>query len=131
MRPDGWEQRLYESLENQGPFVWGQSDCCLFAADAVKAMTGTDPAKEFRGRYKSEKGATRILAKLGGLRKAIGSVMGEEINPLLAQRGDIVLLNNAGRGIAGVINSRGQISAKGVSGVIELPIRDAVCAWRV
>ena len=131
MRPDGWEQRLYKSLDNQSPFVWGQSDCCLFAADAVKAMTGTDPAKEFRGRYKSEKGAARILARLGGLRKAIGSVMSEEINPLLAQRGDIVLLNNSGREIAGVIKSRGQISAKGVSGVIELPIRDAVCAWRV
>ena len=29
------------------PFIWGKHDCVIFAADAVKAMTGHDLAKSY------------------------------------------------------------------------------------
>jgi len=62
-----WELALYDYMvanENQ-PHVYGERDCVLFAAGAVQAMTGEDFAAEYRGKYTTEKGALKILAKLG------------------------------------------------------------------
>ncbi len=44
-RPD-WPARLRTIIEaaRERPFSWGQHDCCLFASDAIEAMTGVDPA---------------------------------------------------------------------------------------
>lgn len=47
------------------PFAEGQHDCALFAAGAVKAMTGRDLAAEWRGRYTTTRGGIRILRKAG------------------------------------------------------------------
>lgn len=64
--PD-WEQRLADyiaGLEGQ-PFAWGKLDCALFFAGAVKAMTGVDPAAEFRGKYTTAPGSVRALKRYG------------------------------------------------------------------
>ena len=42
-------------------------DCCSFAADCVLAMTGVDKMAGYRGGYKSAVGASRKLAKAGGM----------------------------------------------------------------
>lgn len=70
------------------PFAWGSHDCCLWAADAVQAVTGRDPAARWRGTYSSEVGAFRIVLALGGL-PMIGALCGSEILPGLAITGDI------------------------------------------
>lgn len=131
MRIDGWESRLLYALQENRKFEWGACDCCLFAADIVRGISGVDPAEKFRGKYKSKRGADRIISRLGGLRAAISAQLGDEIIPNLAMRGDVVLLNNAGREVVGVVNLSGQISAMGETGVVTLPINDAICAWRV
>ncbi len=64
--PD-WRVRLAEWLEevrNQ-PFAQGRHDCALFAAGAVRAVTGTDLAEVYRGRYRTTRGGLRILRKAG------------------------------------------------------------------
>lgn len=43
------------------PFVWGASDCCLFAADWALAVTGDDPAGDLRGGYDNAANAWRVI----------------------------------------------------------------------
>jgi hypothetical protein len=73
------------------PFAWGSHDCCLWAADAVQAVTGRDPAAQWRGTYSSEIGAFRVVLALGGL-PAIAALGGVEIPPGLAIQGDVGLV---------------------------------------
>lgn len=70
------------------PFEWGTHDCCLWSADAVQAITGEDPAAAWRGTYQCERGAARVLFRLGGL-SAAGALAGAEIDPSLATTGDV------------------------------------------
>lgn len=139
MRKENWERHLIETIEaaQKRPFVFGESDCCLFAADVFEAMTGTDPASKWRGKYKSEKGAIRMLKRIGGggFVEAMEIIMLglglEEVKPVFAQRGDVVLVMNGGRHILGVIDSRGLITAMSTDGVVQLPLDQAERAWRI
>lgn len=45
---------------------WGVSDCALATANIDMVVLGEDPAEPYRGRYRSERGAKRVLDK-GGL----------------------------------------------------------------
>ncbi len=64
--PD-WRMRLHEYLADEAArkFEWGVSDCAIFAAGAIKAMTGHDPAAQWRGRYKSMADGLRLIRKHG------------------------------------------------------------------
>lgn len=66
-RKPGWRLALYAALdERRGlPFAWGTNDGAIFAADMVKVMTGVDLAAPFRGRYRSEAGARRVMKAAG------------------------------------------------------------------
>lgn len=91
--PD-WEPRLAEYLAKRHGvhFTWGATDCCLFAADAVIAMTGEDPATAFRGRYTTARGATRALKRYGaGTIEATLDTMFGQIRTAFARRGDLVM----------------------------------------
>lgn len=135
MRREGWEQSLIDTIEaaKGRPFAWGEADCCLFVADAVAVMTGRDPAEKLRGRYSTEKGALRTLG--GDFAQAIEKLAAEfgleEVPVAMAQRGDVVLLENGERMILGIIDTHGLICAMSATGVIQLPISQAVTAWRV
>jgi hypothetical protein len=80
------------------PFEWGARDCCLWAADAVRALTGIDIAEEYRGKYNTELQAYRLLQSVtGGTVEAAmdrACTQYEWIKPLdnilFARRGDIV-----------------------------------------
>jgi len=58
-----WPTLLHKFLAERmnTPFVWGKHDCCLFACDAVLAMTGEDLAGDFRGKYDSALSAVRTM----------------------------------------------------------------------
>lgn len=92
-RPD-WEPHLvaYLAAANHKPHRYGHHDCMIFAAGAVKALTGRDPARGHRGKYSSAATARRYLASLGfdSVEAMIDRILPEK--PVLrAQRGDIVL----------------------------------------
>jgi len=96
--PD-WDVRLFAYIEANSarPFVWGEFDCALFACNCVREMTGFDMAAEFRGKYKSARGALRIIKpykSLMGLANAMFSVRHslEKVPWPFAQRGDVVIL---------------------------------------
>ncbi|MFN6950990.1 MAG: DUF6950 family protein [Albidovulum sp.] len=95
-----WRARLHEEIERHRrvPFSWGDgSDCAMFAADCVKAMTGDDPAARFRGRYATAFGALRAVREAGfaDLADAISDTF-EEIHPSRARVGDVACFPSDG-----------------------------------
>lgn len=113
------------------PFAWGKNDCALFAADAVLGICGTDFAEEFRGKYKTETGAKKALAKQGGIVEILNSKL-EAIPVDFAQRGDLVLFDGDLGSTLGVY-WHGGVFAAGPDGVVLI---DAIHhkitnAWRV
>jgi hypothetical protein len=90
--PD-WPRRFWQAIHDRRaiPHVWGQSDCALYAADLVKAMTGEDLASRFRGTYDSEAGAAATLEAQGweSLADMADAFLDRCERPA---RGDIVLL---------------------------------------
>jgi len=99
MRLNDWPERLDNLLRaaQAQPFQWGRHDCVTFAADVCVAMTGADPLAGLRGKWRTERGAAKLLGERGGLRAAVCGVMGETIEPAFATTGDIALIDNGGR----------------------------------
>ena len=75
------------------PFSWGSHDCCLWAADAILAQLGTDPAAELRGQYATEKQAWRVIRSFGSLEGIARAALGPQLgSPMLACDGDVGLV---------------------------------------
>jgi hypothetical protein len=138
------------------PFVWGANDCALFAADAIEAMTGVDIAADFRGsdgrgKYHDEASAFALIHSVTGgttvadaaahcaaqhglvewlLPHSPGTV--PVPGPLLARRGDLVVLPDAGRLIAGVVHPNGRdVAVVGEAGLKRIPVTTVTRAWHV
>ncbi len=140
-RKHGWDtEHLHSFLAARlpQPYRWGSNDCCLFAADAVEALTGVDVAAEFRGRYTTKRGAfAMIRAVTGGktLADAVAWCMAKHgipahPFPLQARRGDPVLL---GTDSAGVVSPEGHsvlCAVEGV-GIVRRPLNEITKAWTV
>ncbi|WP_245482597.1 hypothetical protein [Mesorhizobium sp. M7A.F.Ca.ET.027.03.2.1] len=127
--PD-WDRRLARLVNHHKsmPGVWGVSDCLLTVADAIEAMTGTDPAADIRGRYKSEAGAARILRKRGfdDVEMALASLF-PMVGRLMAQRGDVGVVGRNGMLCAGFITDLGFAvkTEAGLSFVSQMTIKSA------
>lgn len=144
-RVQDWPERLarYLAARAYSPFVWGQHDCCLFACDAVQAMTGVDLAADFRGKYSDAISALRAVkefagAGVGALAAKIAEQHGiPEISTRLAQRGDVVLLNVLGDGFSrqetlGLVDLSGNLVVSvGELCLQHVPMADAIAAWRI
>lgn len=112
-------------------FVWGRSDCVLSVADYVLAVTGKDPAADWRGVYSDETGAQAVAEGFGGVLGLVSHYASQTgLEPASAPlRGSVVVADLAGRQVAGL--HLGQRSAfRTLRGVIELraPI---LGAWNV
>lgn len=103
-RIPGWQARLTALIASrQGlPFAWGLRDCCTWAADAVMALLGVDPARDERGTYCDPRGAYRLLRRLGGLRGAATRAGNRLDSPRMAIDGDIAIVRCACRPRLGV-----------------------------
>ena len=147
-RQENWDTRGFHEFllaRAKMPFAWGSNDCALFAADAVLAITGTDIAGDFRGKYTDEAGAFALIASVTGKGTDPAAAVGDAAawcaekaglvelkQVLMAQRGDLVVIPDAGRLIAGVVHLSGRhVVSVGEAGLKRLPIMDVVRAWRV
>lgn len=120
------------------PFDWGRNSrgpaaadegnsCVHYAAGAVLAQTGRNIMAEIPA-WSSERGARRVIRRLGGLEAGVARVL-REIPPALAQRGDI----------AGVVGDSGELflmvvegdalSGPGASGARRLRRARMIKAW--
>lgn len=136
-RLPGWEGLLHAFLERKAgvSFTWGATDCCMFSADAVEAITGVDPAAAFRGRYSTAGGATRALKRYGaGSIEATIDTKFEAVGRAFARRGDLVLMDGmVGVCIGGdaVFVGEEQRDGTGVAGLVRFPRARWSKAWRV
>lgn len=97
-RLSNWEELLGEYLAGcEGrAFEYGTLDCALFASSAVEAMTGTDPAADFRGQYDSLHGSIRALRQIGnGTLEATFDARFPLIPIGFARRGDLAFVDGS------------------------------------
>lgn len=128
--PD-WPERLdaYLRTTREAPFAWGSNDCALRACDAVLAITGVDIAEDFRGRYTTRAGATRVMRRLYGgnletVAEKIAAARGmAEVRPALARRGDVVLFDSPQGPSLGIVAHNGRHA--------EFKIKNNPCLIRV
>lgn len=133
-RREDWPARLSAYLQARRlmPFAWGSNDCMLFAADAVLAMTDTDPAARWRG-YKTREEAEEIMHLAGGPDALLTEALGVAgVRPvLLAGRGDIVTMKLDGGVTVGVVDDTGErIASVGEQGIMRLPLQRGWRVWR-
>jgi hypothetical protein len=139
-KPD-WQSRLQQFLAQSiaTPFSYGTRDCCLFVADAVRTMTDTDIAAEFRGKYHSRSEALALCKQYSGSRSVRSLIVMAfceqdlpEVPVALAQRGDIVLVRRTADRSLGIIGLNGkEIIAVSAEGHVRLRLTLASRAWRV
>lgn len=126
-----WRERFDAFLRERmaTPFQWGVHDCCLYAADAVRASTGVDLAADLRGTYGTALAAAHVLQSVGGLAGA-ASRAGPEIAPLTARVGDVGIVNDGHQDALAVCHGEVWL-VPGKDGVGALPFDAAKRAWRV
>lgn len=128
-----WPERLAAFIESRrrSPFAWGQHDCCLFAADEVLALTGTDLAAELRGAYRTAEEAVQVLRRVGGCGALAARHLPEYARPLMAQRGDVVSVDLDGRETLGVVAGNGCWAAPGEGGLLFRPMAEVLRVFAV
>lgn len=122
------------------PFAWGTNDCALFAANAIQSFTDVDIAADFRGKYTTELGAMKAIVQIGGGETVADAAaycankhgLVEHKYPLMAKRGDLVVVDNGGTLIAGVVHLNGRhVVSIGENGLVRLPITQIKKSWSV
>jgi hypothetical protein len=87
------------------PFNYGIDDCLMWLANIYVEALGVDPAAPYRGRYRTPRGALRVLGK-GGVAEALAETAGRmawaPILPPAAQVLDLGMIETA-EGPAGAI----------------------------
>lgn len=132
-RRTDWRGRLraYASAAARRPFVFGQHDCALFAAGAVEAMTGHDPASAWRGRYTTQAGGLRVIRRDGHADHiAAAAAIFAEVAPAFAQVGDLAVVPGDGGPVLGVVQGS-WIWVLRPDGLGVAPLTDAVRAFEV
>ena len=134
MRKKDWSEKLVNYLLDNldTPFEWGTFDCCLFAANAVREMTGKDFAAPFRDKYTTEKGAAKALIKYGqgDIKSTLNAIFGPLKPRLKAGRGDLVLVETDTGDALGVVAS-GKIWVSTFDGLATIPLERALGCWSV
>lgn len=120
------------------PFVYFEQDCAHIAADWVLEKTGADPLADLRvpaDEPRSLLALMRHVRAAGGMAAMAAERLGATIPPLMAQRGDIVLVKS-GRPIGRVsgytfgICTGSNVVVPDTNGLVFWPISTGVHAWR-
>ena len=116
------------------PFSWGEHDCLMWLADWIEARRGLDPAAEWRGRYRSERGAMRIVAEAGGMVEHVARVVEPHgiMRTKEPKRGDIAVTDTPD-GHMGAIVMKGTTAAlaRGPMPVLirKVTVAPIIAAW--
>ncbi|QPI64469.1 DUF6950 family protein [Vreelandella venusta] len=131
MRYRDWTTRLQQTIKaaSERPFLWGEFDCCLFAADCCIAICGVDPAAKYRGRYHTELGAKRVLRTTHGSLEAAWDAAFKRVPVTMRQRGDVVLFDSDFGRCVGIVWASA-IWAVTETGVHRVQAEPLIC-WRV
>jgi hypothetical protein len=111
-RHSDWPVKLHQKLieYKNTPYQSGVHDCILAACTFIEAITGTDPAVEFRGKYSTDLGAAKVVKahSCQTLLELVESIAASHgMTPVPAQhhhRGDLVMLDE---GLFGIVHLDG------------------------
>jgi hypothetical protein len=114
-------------------------DCCLFSCDCILAVTGTDLAEWFRGKYNTRKEALALIKQRTGhtgvaaIAEYAANEHGLESIPVnMARRGDMVLVGTGSKALLGVVALTGiDVMCLGKQGIMRVALSHATAAWRV
>lgn len=98
MRKNNWPEKLDEVLNRYRAtqFEYGRADCWLFVTDAISAITENTLYNEaIEASYTSLKSGLKFIKKTYGVKhyEDLPDVFFKQINPRMAQRGDLVMFN--------------------------------------
>lgn len=112
------------------PFEWGHDkhDCVSFAAAAVEAQTGENPIRRLGYTWSTERGAARLLNRLGGVAAVADLALTRLPAPAFAHRGDIGLVEIEGRQSLVVIEGE-LVAGPGLAGLVRGPRSALTLAW--
>lgn len=130
MRRDAAALVAYIELRADWAFGYGREpqmhDCARFAGSGVEAATGVNPLKAFARTWTSARGAARVLRRAGGMAAAVSSVM-DEVDPTLAQRGDVAM---TAEGALMLVEGPTLVGPAAPRGLTRVPRTNAVRTWR-
>ena len=114
------------------PVVWGENDCLCFAGDCAAHVLGRDPVAHLRGRYDSAETARAVMDEHGWATMGdLAASLFAEIPIAAACFGDwATLANPDGSDALGVVAGE-RIATRGPNGVGQVPLTQAVRAFRV
>lgn len=110
MRLPDWKARLnaYVTACARQPYAMGQHDCALFAAGAMEAVCGIDPAVLWRGKYITKSAGLRLVRRAGHADHiAVFAALLDEIAPAYAAAGDIAVVAGEATALLGVVQGEG------------------------
>jgi len=143
MRVAGWEAILHAAIAEAAtiPPEWGVHDCATFAFDVRARITGIDDAARWRGKYRTARGCAGVMRRMGwaSVDEGADALLGPRLeSPLLAQRGDIVMVRHcdpeafrAFGGALGVCDGRSGVFLTDGVGLRHVRLADIDAAWRV
>lgn len=110
-RHSDWEDRLNDVVAKHQamPGKWGTSDCWIMTMDAIEAVAGERILTHLQA-YASEADGYKVFRKAGyklTVEEALADALGEPLAPVLAQRGDVGVIERDGGVSCGVFTSIG------------------------
>lgn len=140
-RFEDWPEQLnrFIAANRNRPLEWGQWDCCLFPAAVIDAITGVDLAVKWRGTYRDELGALRLLAAFGSMEAMATSMLGApRESQRHGQRGDVAIFippivkpTDKGRPNGAVVVGRDALVFNEAGGLVGVPLRACYKVWQV
>lgn len=111
------------------PHVWGQTDCCRFAARVVDAMTGSGLELQLRELYDDEASAQALIRFHGSLERAVTALLRQDPLGVRARRGDLVLIE--GGDAVGICDGQ-YVLAMGPDGIRDqVPRTEILRVWPI
>ncbi len=143
-RKENWPILLDEFIKEYEyrDFKWGENDCCLMIIDWINRSTGSTVGEFFIGKYSTKQGAYRKMKTFcnGGIKETFDKIAiewaCESIMPLMAQRGDVIIVNELHedgiyRDAGGICIGRFVLVLSPEKGTIKLPLSSIKYAWRI
>ena len=98
MRKENWQNDLSSYLDSvrHTPFDFPTHNCLMFVFGAIEAITGQDLGEPYRGKYKDERSAARLLRKTDNVKTSeelLEKHFGEPKPLAFARLGDIVFVD--------------------------------------
>jgi len=118
-------------------FEFSKHDCCISACNEILAITGTDPAQEFRDKYNSPIAALKIVKEYGdvdGIAEVVCAKFGwPQCNLNFANRCDLVCIDVGGerKALGWLDLDATRILAPALIGLQSVPRDRALRAWRI